>query len=398
VARVQSEARRLAIVPYDETTGTGQFRHVLVSVQRHTQQVQLTLVWNTAAASSSSGNNDDETLHPAYKLCRALLVQTPPDHESDTETTTTTTTTTTKSVQWHSIWLHGNAEWKHSNAIVSHTGSWKQLYSSDGGGCRDPSKQKQGQGTTKTPTTTKIPGMLTEYLGPLLSNDETNINKHNTTSPSKNSCTEIQFPLHFPPQVFRQANLTAFTAIVQSIRRYMLGSYYNNDSSRQSQHPRCLELYGGVGTIGLHVADLCRSLVCSDENPYNQACFEASADSLLQQLRKRQGNNHHIPTIRYESLSAAQMVTRDRTLHDVDVVIVDPPRKGLERSVCAALAATANNPASSLRLLIYVSCGFAAFQRDYQMLCPNWRLQHAEGHILFPGSNAIETLAFFARS
>jgi hypothetical protein len=27
----------------------------------------------------------------------------------------------------------------------------------------------------------------------------------------------------------------------------------------------------------------------------------------------------------------------------------------------------------------------------------NWRLDHAEGHILFPGSDAIETLVFFTR-
>ena len=257
--------------------------------------------------------------------------------------------------------------------------------------------------------------MLTEYLGPL---SNTSDNKQNTNSATQTCETEIKFPLHFPPQVFRQANLTAFTAIVQSIRHFMLDFDCTNNSDSSSHprqnnnnnRPRCLELYGGVGTIGLHIADLCHSLVCSDENPYNQACFQASADILLQQLRHRQKhdntsrNNHHIPTIRYESQSAAQMVARDGALQDVDVVIVDPPRKGLEPSVCAALAAAAANKhsTSSLRLLIYVSCGFAAFQRDYQILCggpsAGWRLQHAEGHILFPGSNAIETLAFFVRS
>jgi len=147
-----------------------------------------------------------------------------------------------------------------------------------------------------------------------------------------------------------------------------------------------LELYGGVGTISLHVVELSKigSLVCLDENPHIQACFAASAEVL------RQTKN---VTIRYEPKSAAQMV-QDGALRTADVVIVDPPRKGLEPSVSAALAASKNN----VQLLVYVSCGFDAFQRDYQILQGGgWRVARAEGHILFPGSNAIETLAFFVR-
>ena len=186
--------------------------------------------------------------------------------------------------------------------------------------------------------------------------------------------------------MFRQANLTAFADIVDAIRSHILSS------NPQKRRLRCLELYGGVGTIGLHLADLCHSLVCSDENPYNKSCFEASAATLKQQLQQQNGND--VPSIRYEPKSAAQMVASG-ALQETDLVIVDPPRKGLEASVSAALATAGIGP----QQLIYVSCGFDAFQRDYQILCHGgqWRLQHAQGHVLFPGSNAIETLAFFVR-
>ena len=52
------------------------------------------------------------------------------------------------------------------------------------------------------------------------------------------------------------------------------------------------------------------------------------------------------------------------------------------------------------KLLTYISCGFDAFQRDADALLDSgkWRIYHAEGHLLFPGSDAIETLAFFART
>lgn len=82
-------------------------------------------------------------------------------------------------------------------------------------------------------------------------------------------------------------------------------------------------------------------------------------------------------------------------LSEADLVIVDPPRKGLDSQVVKALCKT-----ETIQNLVYVSCGFDAFTRDFQYLTSKgkWKLQHAEGHVLFPGSDAIETLAIFGRS
>ena len=60
---------------------------------------------------------------------------------------------------------------------------------------------------------------------------------------------------------------------------------------------------------------------------------------------------------------------------------------------------------ASVRRLLYVSCGFPALARDLATLTaprpggrrPVWRLAHAEGHVLFPGSDHLETLAVFDR-
>ena len=83
------------------------------------------------------------------------------------------------------------------------------------------------------------------------------------------------------------------------------------------------------------------------------------------------------------------------SIGDADLIIVDPPRKGLDEEVVTALCQE-----RAPRQLIYVSCGFPAFSRDFQSLTirGEWKLAHAEGHILFPGSDAIETLAFFTRT
>jgi len=141
-----------------------------------------------------------------------------------------------------------------------------------------------------------------------------------------------------------------------------------------------------------------KSLICSDENPYNQHCFQQSLQSLT-------GDRKDKAT--YVPLSATAMMSEKssskRLRQDCRVLIVDPPRKGLDSAVLDFLVQNKNY--HNVELLVYVSCGFDAFRRDCTRLTEGdstsnqeqrlWNLEHAEGHILFPGSNAIETLAYF---
>ena len=85
---------------------------------------------------------------------------------------------------------------------------------------------------------------------------------------------------------------------------------------------------------------------------------------------------------------------------DCDVVIVNPPRKGCGEEVLEAL----NNDSSGdlgPSILVYVSCNFKTFARDYKILIQGegkWRLRKAKGYIYYPGSlHCIETLAIFDR-
>ena len=85
---------------------------------------------------------------------------------------------------------------------------------------------------------------------------------------------------------------------------------------------------------------------------------------------------------------------------DCDVVIVNPPRKGCGEEVLEAL----NNDSSGdlgPSILVYVSCNFKTFARDYKILVQGegkWRLRKAKGYTYYPGSlHCIETLAIFDR-
>eukprot|EP00798_Chlamydomonas_sp_ICE-L_P021343 gene21343-28278_t len=77
----------------------------------------------------------------------------------------------------------------------------------------------------------------------------------------------------------------------------------------------------------------------------------------------RAGSPHQaIPDISY--VVAAAGSDPDKFLADTDVVIVDPPRKGLEDSLLKSLC----KPGGLPHTLIYLSCGFKALQRDSDTL------------------------------
>ena len=101
------------------------------------------------------------------------------------------------------------------------------------------------------------------------------------------------------------------------------------------------------------------------------------------------------------------------------ILIVDPPRKGLDDDVLFELSKPFNpsqpfvessrlltisdqsvNWTNNVEKLIYVSCGFDALARDCERLLSSaggWTLESAAGYVLFPGSNHVETLCIFKR-
>lgn len=170
--------------------------------------------------------------------------------------------------------------------------------------------------------------------------------------------------LRFSPLVFRQANLDAFSHIVLAVADFV-----------PSGSEVC-ELYAGVGAIGLALRPKLGGLRCSDGNPNAEACF---ISALRDQDRRY---NRPLAHTSFLALDAADALLLDGP--GADVLVVDPPRKGLDREVVAQLRAEGT---SSIQRIIYVSCGFDAFERDLADLVRNdaWHLEHAQAHVLFPG-------------
>lgn len=321
---LEKECDQFNIEPFNEFDGKGSLRYVCLNVERATGKIQITLVWNASPYKDGEESEGEDTLN---KFANHLVSQA-------------------DSIQLHSLWVHFNAQSKHADNIFdfgsnsSGDNLWKHIY------------------------------------GP----------KHITESLPLPKCpTPERVDLCFPPNVFRQANLDAFANIVTSIRQYIQS--YNEQRSEEAL-PTCVELYGGVGTIGLNLCDLFSKLNSSDENPNNKACFEAACASLSAKVG---GNCIYIPKNATDVINEADVLSKD-----CEILVVDPPRKGLDEFVTNSFI-DATERTDGPKLLVYVSCGFDAFMRDCDALVNSgkWKLDSAEGHLLFPGADAIETLAFF---
>ena len=74
-----------------------------------------------------------------------------------------------------------------------------------------------------------------------------------------------------------------------------------------------------------------------------------------------------------------------------DLILLDPPRAGLEPEVCARLQS------GKAATLVLVGCDGAAFCRDVQRLAPAWQLVDLVVLDLFPLTHHVECVGLFRK-
>lgn len=220
------------------------------------------------------------------------------------------------------------------------------------------------------------------------------------------------------PSSFGQANTRAFDSLLRKLHKYVP---YGTSVA---------DLYAGAGVIGLSLAATrkCRSVKCVEVNKESKLSFEKTAERLPVSVDSSISWHHADTSI--EPLS---------WLVGSDVVVVDPPRKGLDPSLVNVLrnissaerkinisgspvakvknekrpwvirskeaslqirSQTVHEESQSLpQTLIYISCGWESFKEDCKLLLSSkaWHLHKAHGFNFFPGTQSIEVLAVFKR-
>lgn len=143
---------------------------------------------------------------------------------------------------------------------------------------------------------------------------------------------------------------------------------------------RALELYCGAGPIGLHLAAAGADVTGVERSP--AAVHAGRRAARVEAFAGR---------IRFETEDASAYLARaDR--ERADVVVVDPPRKGLDAEARGALARAAPER------IVYTSCDPTSFSRDAAELgASGYELERVEPWDLMPGTPQVEILARFSR-
>ena len=170
------------------------------------------------------------------------------------------------------------------------------------------------------------------------------------------------------PACFVQAHLSLFEHALSIICQEALRS------------KRTCECYSGMGVIGLNLALFSKEVHCIEINPFAKQCFDQTCFFLPQEIKNKV---FFYPTPTEKSLNLFKTS---------EVIVVDPPRKGLEALVLDAI------DQSQAEQLIYLSCSTNSFMRDCSRLLKNgWHVEKVFGYLFFPGSNYVETLCILKR-
>ncbi len=162
----------------------------------------------------------------------------------------------------------------------------------------------------------------------------------------------------FHPGAFSQSHLPLFERMLRTL------------DSWTAPEKKILELYAGVGAIGLALSDKAPRFDLVENNPFARLSFSRSKPP---------------PHLHYHCLDASQALD---LIGEDHLIVVDPPRKGLDARLLARLCSLKKSR------LLYISCGFDSFQRDAEaLLSAGWTFARAEGYLLFPGTNHVEILA-----
>ena len=181
-------------------------------------------------------------------------------------------------------------------------------------------------------------------------------------------------PVRLGPLSFYQVNTLA------AERLYGVAAQY----AQLTPDDTLLDLYCGMGTIGLSMADQCRELIGVEIVPEAIESAKANAARMGETVAAKS---------RFFCADAGQAATQlaAEGLHP-DIVMLDPPRKGCDEATLSAVVRMAP------RRVVYVSCNPATAARDAAWLEKNgYHAEKVQPVDLFPRTKHCETVVLLSK-
>lgn len=178
----------------------------------------------------------------------------------------------------------------------------------------------------------------------------------------------------FNEHCFFQANPALLPALINEALRHVT-----------AQNARtALDLYCGVGLFTLPLARRYGRVIGIESNP-------TAAHYAARNLHHASLTNARIEAADVGAWMSHNTTTNGTMIKDVDFVLLDPPRAGVELEIINALI---NLQPSRIA---YVSCDPATFARDIRLLSVSYNLERVAAFDMFPQTHHVETVAHLVR-
>jgi 23S rRNA (uracil1939-C5)-methyltransferase len=176
--------------------------------------------------------------------------------------------------------------------------------------------------------------------------------------------------VHYPPGAFGQNNLEIAQQIVEHVRNQL------------PPRSTVAEFYAGVGAIGLSLLDRVTNIRMNEVGPASLQGLHMGLAALPESERAK------------VEVIAGTAGANATAAGAADVVIADPPRKGLDPELLTQLCD------APPQRFIYVSCGLDSLLADTQRLTASGqlRLHELSAFNLMPYTEHVETVACFERA
>ncbi|MGL5033202.1 MAG: 23S rRNA (uracil(1939)-C(5))-methyltransferase RlmD [Microcystaceae cyanobacterium] len=181
----------------------------------------------------------------------------------------------------------------------------------------------------------------------------------------KTSCREIFADLQFElgPDTFFQVHTEAAELLLEKLLTQL-----------QLQGDEFLiDAYCGVGTFTLPLAQRVKTAIA----------LESNTNSVIQ--ARHNADLNQIENVEFQIGQVEKLLPQ--VTRSPDLVLLDPPRKGCDRTVLETLKA--HHPAQ----IVYISCQPATLARDLKILCEqgHYQISWVQGVDFFPQTSHVET-------
>ncbi|MCX7759323.1 MAG: methyltransferase [bacterium] len=140
---------------------------------------------------------------------------------------------------------------------------------------------------------------------------------------------------------------------------------------------KIVELYCGVGTIGLALSNLAKEIIGIEL--IDEACYFAKINTEVNNIKNYIVLNGDVRDIDTEFFK------------NIDALIVDPPRNGLNNEVIKKIIDC------SPHMIVYLSCNPLTQKRDCELLKDKYMIKFIKGYDFYPNTPHIESLMILIR-